>query len=308
MTPKMIMIVGLPASGKSYKAIELAEEFNANIHSSDSIREELLNDVNNQDNNNLVFQTLHKRIKEDLRNHKNCIYDATNISYKRRMAFLQELNNIDCDKICVFMATPYEECIARNNARSRKVPEAVIEKMYKQIDVPDLYEGWDVIKLVYAPNSDNYYGLLDEWIKSVDNYNQDNTHHALSLGEHCRQTYSYIKKISDCDTYCKKELLIAGLLHDCGKPFCKTFENSKGETTKQAHYYHHENVGAYNSLFYDYGLLAKHSIAILIRLHMLPYFWEKDNNTKMQNKYRKLWGEELYNAVMLLHDADKSAH
>lgn len=308
MTPKMIMMIGLPASGKSSKAIELAEEFNANIHSSDSIREELLNDVNNQDNNNLIFETLHKRIKEDLRNYKNCIYDATNISYKRRMAFLQELNKIDCEKVCAFMATPYEECIARNNTRNRKVPEAVIEKMYKNIDVPDLYEGWDEMEFVFAPNSEKYYGSLGEWIKSANNFNQDNTHHTLSLGEHCKQTCGVIGRISNCDTLFREELLIAGLLHDCGKPFCKTFENSKGETTEQAHYYHHENVGAYNSLFYDCGKNVKHYIASLIRLHMFPYFWEKDNNIKMQNKYRKLWGEILYHDVMLLHNADKSAH
>jgi hypothetical protein len=49
-------------------------------------------------------------------------------------------------------------------------------------------------------------------------------------------------------------------------------------------------------------------MAVLIRWHMQPYFWEKDNNTKSQNKYRRLWGEELYNDIMLLHEADKVAH
>ncbi len=41
---------------------------------------------------------------------------------------------------------------------------------------------------------------------------------------------------------------------------------------------------------------------------MQPYFWEKDNNEKLHNKYRKLWGENLYNDIMLLHKADKYAH
>lgn len=305
MTPKMIMMIGLPASGKSTKAIELAKEHNANIHSSDSIREELLKDVNNQDNNNLVFQTLHKRIKEDLRNNKSCIYDATNISYKRRMAFLQELNGIDCRKICIFIATPYEECIARNNERDRKVPIEVIEKMYRHIDIPAYYEGWDIIGFRYTKDTVKFYGSPVEWVTQVKGYSQDNTNHALSLGEHCEKTHKRIEQIIDLDN---PALSIAALLHDCGKPFCKTFENCKGEITEQAHYYNHENVGAYNSLFYDCNVYEKGYIALLIRLHMLPYFWERDNNTKMQNKYRKLWGEGLYQDVMLLHNADKSAH
>jgi predicted kinase len=88
------MCIGLPGSGKSYQAERFAEQYDANIHSSDAIREELSGDINNQDINDLVFKTLHSRIKEDLCNGKNCIYDACNISYKRRKAFLQELKNI----------------------------------------------------------------------------------------------------------------------------------------------------------------------------------------------------------------------
>ena len=49
-------------------------------------------------------------------------------------------------------------------------------------------------------------------------------------------------------------------------------------------------------------------VAQLIRWHMQPYFWEKDNNEKLQNKYRKLWGEDLYNDIMQLHAADLAAH
>lgn len=42
----------------------------------------------------------------------------------------------------------------------------------------------------------------------------------------------------------------------------------------------------------------------------MPTFtmWEKDNNTKLMEKYRKLWGEELFSKIMFLHEADKNAH
>jgi hypothetical protein len=49
-------------------------------------------------------------------------------------------------------------------------------------------------------------------------------------------------------------------------------------------------------------------VATLIRWHMQPYFWEKDNNEKLHDKYNKLWGEDLYKAIMLLHKADRAAH
>ena len=302
MTPKFIMMCGLVGSGKSYTAKELAEEYNANIHSSDAIREELTNDVNNQDNNDLVFKTLHNRIKEDLRDGNNCIYDATNINYKSRMSFLQELQNIPCEKICMLMATPYEECLKNNANRDRVVPEYVIRRMYKNFDVPWYYEGWDKIKILYHYNYSRYYSTPYEFYLNVIDFNQDNNHHTLTLGEHCRSVYNSVKDA-------KEELTYAGLLHDCGKMFCKTFTNSKGEVTEQAHYYNHERVGSYNSLFYDTENGVDHlEIAVLIRWHMQPYFWEKDNNEKQHNKYRKLWGEELYKDIMRLHEADLNAH
>lgn len=302
MTPTFIMLVGLPASGKSTYAKELADKCNANIHASDSIREELSGDINNQNINDLVFKTLHSRVKEDLTNGKSCVYDATNISYKRRMAFLNELNKIPCEKNCVVMATPYEECIKQNNTRDRKVPEEVIERMYRHFDVPYYYEGWDGVWIKYTSNSQGCYSYPVHWLDMVKNYNQNNTHHSLSLGEHCNEAWKYL-----CENNGDLTLRIAGILHDCGKPFCKTFINGKGETTEQAHYYQHERVGSYDSLFYDM-ICNPLDVAVLIRWHMQPYFWEKDNNEKSHNKYRKLWGEELYKDIMLLHEADKNAH
>jgi predicted kinase len=306
--PKIFVMVGLPGSGKSYKTKELAEQYNANIHSSDSIREELSGDINNQDINDLVFKTLHNRIKKDLQNGKNCVYDACNISYKRRMSFLQSLNKIPCEKICILMATPYDQCLKNNSSRDRIVPEHVIERMYRCFDPPWCYEGWDEIRMKYAPESDNSFGWASDWTNSVKDYNQDNNHHTLTLGEHCWQAFKYLDE-HKIDSTSPDVLKYATMLHDCGKPFCKTFTNTKGEVTEQAHYYGHEHISSYDSLFYQtpYRNLRLR-MAVLIRWHMQPYYWEKDNNKKLQNKYRRLWGEDLYNDLLILHKADLAAH
>jgi predicted kinase len=306
--PFIIMMCGLVGSGKSYKAKEIAEQYDANIHSSDAIREELSGDINNQNINDLVFKTLHNRIKEDLRNGKNCIFDATNINYKMRMAFLQELKNIPCEKICVVMATPYEQCLKNNVSRDRVVPEYVIKRMYMSFDLPWFYEGWNDIRIEYAPESENSFGFAEDWIESVKDYNQDNTHHTLTLGEHCWQAVEYLNQ-HKINSASPDELRYATMLHDCSKPFCKTFTNAKGEITEQAHYYSHEHTSSYDSLFYRTPCRnLRLRIAVLIRWHMQPYFWEKDNNEKLHNKYRKLWGEDLYRDIMQLHEADKNAH
>lgn len=306
MKPKMFMLVGLPGSGKSTLARNLAMRHDVNIHSSDAIREELSGDVNNQNINELVFKTLHSRIKEDLRKGKNCIYDATNISYKKRMSFLQELKNINCEKVCIFMATPFSTCLHFNFERERVVPQEVIERMYRQFDPPVYYEGWDRIEVKYYCNPSFSAISHTEWMERYMSYDQENHHHSESLGRHAFRVYTKMKEIYPYLIF-DNEIHAAAALHDCGKPFAKVFKDSKGNDSKEAHYYNHEHIGAYDSFFYRTTGDALY-IALLIRWHMQPYFWEKDNNEKQHNKYRKLWGEELYHHIMALHYADKEAH
>ncbi len=69
--PKLIVMCGLSASGKSTIAKELEIKHNACIVSSDSIREEICGDVADQSKNEEVFKIFHKRISEQ-RTKCNC--------------------------------------------------------------------------------------------------------------------------------------------------------------------------------------------------------------------------------------------
>ena len=59
----------------------------------------MLNDINDQSKNTEVFEILHRRIKDDLREGKNVVYDATNLNRRRRTHFihneLKGLGNYD---------------------------------------------------------------------------------------------------------------------------------------------------------------------------------------------------------------------
>ena len=313
--PVFLMVVGLPGSGKS----TYIEKYYSNyhVHSSDAIREELSGDVNNQDINKQVFSTLHKRVKEDLVAGYNVVYDATNISWKRRKAFLQELKNINCHKECVLMATPFELCVQRNNGRDRVVPYFVIERMYKNFDIPWYNEGWDSIVIAYA-NSDAMaqYGDWSRFVVDHLDFAQDSKWHTETLGDHCLKTLQYVEtREADLTPGNILETKIAAALHDCGKPFCKAFKDSRGEPSEFAHYYNHENVGAYNSLFYgkEDGVDSL-LVAALIRYHMVLHFFkdwkprtvEKYENEFVEHEYLQLI--KFYDALKILHEGDKKAH
>lgn len=299
---KFIMMVGLPGSGKSLRAKNLAVKENAIIHSSDNLRQELFGDKNTQDNNEELFKELHRRIKQDLKGEQNVIYDATNISYKRRKAFLEELKKINCEKICYLVATPYEKCLDQNKSRKRQIPEYVIKKMYLSFYIPQYYEGWDKINIIW--NDEEYNFDIHELFNGANGLNkisQDNPNHTLTIGEHCLKCAGICEELVD-----DFELNMAALYHDIGKRFTKQFKNSKGEDTDIAHYYQHHLVSAYDSMFYlrwldDYTML---NVVKYIQWHMQPFFIKTD---KAKNKLINLIGQTAYEKLLILHKADKLA-
>lgn len=299
---KCFVMCGLPASGKSQQAKKLAEEYDAEIFSSDSLREEMFGDVNHQADNDTLFKELHKRIRECLVSKRMAVYDDCNISYKRRMEFLKSLRKITCEKIAILMATPYEVCLERNAQRERKVPEHVIKRMYMSWNSPYWYEGWDDIQIVYSEGAEGSYGEACDWIASVMDCNQHNSHHSLTLGEHYLKTFKYLNSLPVAFW----ELRTAALIHDCGKCKSATYINSKGEQTNECHYYNHQFCGSYDSLFFS-GIDRHLYIAQLVQWHMRPYLaWE--HSEKSMQKDKKLLGETLFNDICLLHEADLAAH
>ena len=139
--PKCIVMVGVAASGKSTLAEKIAESeenANAKIFSSDALRGELYGDENDQSHNQEVFNELHKRIRNHLREGKTAIYDATNLNSKRRMAFLQELKRVPCIKKAIVVLCPYNDAIIHNASRERQVPADVIKKHNGRIETINL--------------------------------------------------------------------------------------------------------------------------------------------------------------------------
>lgn len=130
--PKLYYTIGLPGSGKSTWA--RAQEMP--VFSSDDIRAELYGDASIQGNHEEVFNLLHKRVRECLRNGQSCIMDATNLTPRSR-----KVPNLPAhQKVAVIFETPIEECKRRNANRERVVPEEVIDRMAKKYLPPQAKE------------------------------------------------------------------------------------------------------------------------------------------------------------------------
>lgn len=313
-----IMLIGLPGSGKSTWAESFIRDrpdgwFKGDFpefayHSSDAIREELFGDEEDQTHNVEVFEEMRKRVKRDLSDGKSIIYDATNLSKRRRIAFLREIKSFNVVKQAILFITPYKQCLAQNAKRNRVVPDHAMRKMYMSFEPPHFSEGWDSIELI--ENIDEEYDTifdLRELFSELDKFNQKNNHHSKTLGEHCRAANDYILKHKSND----EVLAMAALLHDVGKVETQSRLNKKGEFDGNYHYYQHHCVGAYESIFYmcemAYDLDEILQVSNLIFYHMHPYCsWKQSEKAKARDK--RLIGDAMFNDILLLHDADVFAH
>lgn len=317
---KLVFLCGLVASGKSTWAEKNKDRLNAIIHSSDAIRAELGN-INDQSKNDEVFNILHRRIKDDLKNGKNVVYDATNLSRKRRINFLSnELRDIPCEKICVLFATPLDICKKNNANRERKVPEDVIEKMVRNFEVPCYQEGWDDIQIVwYDWNSE---GLKFDFFSDLERWrliSQNNPHHTLSIGDHMIAAAMHYDEVCDENGWDRYDTLLytSILMHDCGKLYTKSFIDKNGNISEKARYFEHHNVGSYFSLFYLKDIIKKDYlkftdnevlyISLLIGMHMRPFMAYKDSE-KARERDRKLFGDDFMKKLDVLHVCDKISH
>lgn len=292
----LYVLIGIPACGKTSFARKLQEQNpNLIIHSSDAIREELTGSAEDQSHNHEVFELMTSRTISSLQDSHDCVYDATNLSRKHRMALIDRVKKSITEPIyfkAIVFAVDFVICCTRNRLRDRSVSPVVMNKMYKNFQVPSRAEGFDSITVFRDERNRKY----------APNYNisHDNPHHTLGIADHMREAYQYALIYDLSPQEC-----MAAQYHDIGKYYCKTFFDRKDNRTAYAHYYGHENVGAYEFLCLnlpnneDFLLY----VALLINHHM-DFFKGEHYMDKMRN----LYGKKFVKQLQRVHMCDMKAH
>lgn len=140
MSKKVILMRGLPGSGKSTYAKKMVEEFPNSYKriNRDDLRMMFDNGIVTNGNEKFVKQVRDILILKALEDGKHVIVDDTNLSDKnfvRISQLVQQFNkeNSDCVTVEIKeMETTLEECIERDAQREKKVGEKVIKNMHRQ--------------------------------------------------------------------------------------------------------------------------------------------------------------------------------
>jgi predicted kinase len=304
-------MVGVAGSGKSTIAMRIASQMKEEVVllSSDAIRGEIYGNENCQRDPGHVFDIMHQRTVAALSQGISVIYDATNLSCKRRMNFLKSISHIDCYKECVVVITTPEDIEERMKSRDRKVPMEVVHKQLCQFQCPNYYEGWDSVWIESNSKPEDCHASCKKLWAACD-IPHDNPHHSLSVMEHMNQAADIAEELAwkDDDLSLAHERWVARI-HDIGKARTKSFTDRDGNPSEVAHYIGHQNYSAYYSLIFDnvdFDISLKDSLdnACLIQWHMEHYLRKDEALLKFYAMFPPKFRKRLH----CLEKADKAAH
>lgn len=305
------VLVGAPASGKSTYAKRMTKHNNKVIRlSSDYIREAIPEIA---DDNAEVFRIMQKALRmhiEDGYFHE-VYYDATNINRKRRRALYRNIRSWgkDVQVNIVFFSLPYKTLVERNGERkgSARVPESVVLRMHKDLQVPRLEVDCDSFEVKGVPIFKENYNELEnpttiqsmirlvnpEWRGefSLIDTEHNNPWHQEDVPTHINMT------IENSES---KEMKQVALFHDLGKGICKHVDETgygtfRGHSEVSAHYFfNYLHLTKYSNVHRIYKGMkyteAKGNLELLevIRQHMNMHNEMGDKNIRNNRLTRRI--------------------
>ena len=274
---KIKILAGVAGVGKS-TYINQHKKDNDLVLSSDQLRIEMYGNLEEGNKHNgEVFNELNNRLRQAIKTHDGDIYyDTTAVSRKQRAGLYKqikktaELNNYEIE--VVLLHKPLEQNKAQNNQRTgfARVPDDVIERMYKALKAPRIGVDCDSFQVV-APDFSEYMDEINHQIDEPHN----SPYHAETLQEHMDMVNGLAEKTKD------ERLIELAYHHDLGKAVSRTRNNKRSLATdyirhlygEHDRYMGHENVGSIYYLVKNKDNLTPEvsDMSMMIEYHMLAH-------------------------------------
>jgi predicted kinase len=147
---KVIVGVGVPGCGKTTYLKPLARESGMEYINPDDIRQELTGSASDHSREVEVWNLVHSRLIESLKN-SGAVVDATNTKVKDRRQLIELCEQKGVKEVIAYWFNlPLKVCIERNAKRQRIVPEHAVMKMHNRLKMnpPSIEEGFSEIRQI----------------------------------------------------------------------------------------------------------------------------------------------------------------
>lgn len=230
---KLLMLKGLPGSGKSTYARELAKNGYVRVNK-DDLRAMLNDGKWSKTNEKFVIAVRNAIVTNALAEGKSVVVDDTNFSERHRSFLSQLAKDMDATFETKFFDVPLEECIKRDLKRANSVGEKVIRQMHDQfLRVKETYEPPTDLPMVAIFDLDGTLALMSgrspyDWTKVDED----------QINEPVARTLEILKEnleiviLSGRDSVCR-EATEKWLKYNC-IPFKELFMRAEGDMRKDS--------------------------------------------------------------------------
>lgn len=136
----VILLSGLPLAGKDSWIAKHGKDMP--VISLDDIREE--SGTAPEEGSGRVVREAMERARTLLRRKEPFIWNATNIMQETRQKLVRLFAGYGARVHILYLEVPYPELLARNRTRARHIPEAMLEKMIRKLELPEPWEAYEV--------------------------------------------------------------------------------------------------------------------------------------------------------------------
>ncbi|TWT24244.1 AAA family ATPase [Planomicrobium sp. CPCC 101110] len=251
---RFLMLVGLPGSGKSTYAANIAASDRNWIHlSSDRIAENNFAASHSADHQS-VFSEMYRQTVQALEAGNNVLYDATNLASQKRKSFLNRIQSHHAETQAVVFLAPYTALKERNHKRSGRdrVPDHVMDRYIRGFQFPKRDENFDRIAVLFEPaipllpvhslrqlagkpeiSFEDLYSFYDSFTE---------TKPVLEFEAFVQQSYEMRLSMQKAvqDPIEREVLTWTALLHNIGKPYVR-----KNRPLEEDNFYGYEHVSSY---------------------------------------------------------------
>lgn len=141
---RVTLLSGLPAAGKDHWIREHAP--GQPLVSLDQFRESLGIDPGGKQGR--VIEAAREQARVLLREGRPFVWNATNTTRSTRQRVIRLLANYHAHIHIVYLEAPWREILRRNQTRAASVPEKVMQKLLRNLEVPDASEAHQITHLV----------------------------------------------------------------------------------------------------------------------------------------------------------------
>jgi len=129
---EVVLMSGIPAAGKDTIVKKRFAEWP--VISMDAIRAE--SEIDPAGNQGEVAARAKELARQYLREKRNFVWNATNVSRQLRMGLLELFRNYGARVRIIYVEAPYADVLARNKKRSHPVPLQVIDALVDRLEIP----------------------------------------------------------------------------------------------------------------------------------------------------------------------------